>query len=45
MCLQVSCTVYCSLPSSCLADFDELSTLATAHGVAVAAVAVAVVVS
>ena len=34
--LQVSCTVYCSVPSHCLADFVEPSILASAHGVAVA---------
>jgi len=38
----VSCTVHCSVPSRCLADFVELHILASAHGVAVAVAAAAV---
>ena len=32
----MSCTVYCFVPSHCLADFVELPIFAPAHGVAVA---------
>ena len=35
----MSCTVHCSVPSRCLADFVELPILASAHGVAVAVAA------
>ena len=35
----MSCTVHCSVPSRCLADFVELHILASAHGVAVAVAA------